>query len=271
MKLYRRGIIGVSLLEVMLVLVIGAGILIMTMRQYQSIRHDADVDRVLYNVDLIFQGAANYYQANCRVQIDPVNGQVNGTGTLDPRYINSTGSAVAPANPYSVTVSNLVTNGFLDAAPSQNPLIQNTGLNKGYMVQFNEVTPIPDRTIVTPTSTVKLGQIITWRIQVAVQLHTVKTAASYKNLLRADCLSTLDSSGTTVTPCSQVTSVPTAAPIYAVWERLPSFAVPGSNSNMWTTNAVNKEFTQLYETYNMLYLIGVPASSYPQQYYLCGS
>lgn len=273
MNLYRRSIKGVSLLEVMLVLVIGSGIMMMAISQYQSMRRDSDVEQVNFNVDQIFQAAADFYQANCRIQIDPVTGQVNGTGKLDPRYKNSSGTASTPSNPYPITITELTSGGFLRNTLPLNPVIQNTGLNGGYVVQFNQFTPAPDRTVLTSLSTtpVKLGQIIIWRIQVAVELHDVAKATSYKNLLRADCLSTLDSSGTSVTPCSQVTSAPTAAPVYAVWERLPSFAVPGSNSGLWMTNAVNKEFSQLYETQSIVLLGGLPESSYPQQYYLCGS
>lgn len=273
MNLYRRSIKGVSLLEVMLVLVIGSGIMMMAMSQYQSMRRDSDVEQINFNVDQIFQAAADFYHANCRVQTDPVTGQVEGTGKLDPRYIDDDGNASPPDNPYPITVSELMTAGFMTNTLPLNPLIETSGLNGGYVVQFNQFTPAPDRTVLTSLSTtpVKLGQIIIWRIQVAVELHDVAKAASYKNLLRADCLSTLDSSGTSVTPCSEVTSVPTAAPVYAVWERLPSFAVPGSNSGLWMTNAVNKEFTQLYDTQSIVLLGGLPESSYPQQYYLCGS
>lgn len=271
MKLYRRSIKGVSLLEVMLVLVIGSGIMMMAMSQYQSMRRDSDAERLIFNVDQIFQAAANFYQANCRVQTSPTTGQVNGTGKLDPRYKNSSGTASTPSNPYPITITELTTDGFMTNTLPQNPLIQTSGLNGGYVVQFNQVTPIPDRTMTTyAATTVNLGQIIIWRIQVAVELRDITKAQSYKNLLRADCLSTIGT-GNTVTPCAQVTSAPTTAPVYAVWERLPSFAVPEANSGMWMTNAVNKEFTQQYETQSILYLSGQPTSSYPQQYYLCGS
>lgn len=265
MKRLRRSVEGMSLLETMLVMVLGAGIIMLGLRQYQSIKIDSNVQQVIYNADQIFQAAAFYYQANCRRQIDPLTGAVVGTaGTLDP--------ASSPANPFPVTVADLRTAGFLVHPLPLNPIVKTSGLNGGYMVQFNKVVPVPDRTMVTSSGdTVKLGQITMWRVQVAVQLAVNSTATQYKNLLQADCLSTLNSLGTGVTPCSEIGAVPTGGIIYAVWERLPSYASPQSDSNLWVTNAAVKMFKQLYEAYPDRYLAGLPTSSYPSQNYLCGS
>lgn len=262
MKQNRSGIQGMSLLEVMLVLAIGSGIIVLGLRQYESLKRDSDASQLLYNVDQIFQAAADYYQANCRRQIDPLTGLAVGTaGTLDPDYTPQ------PTNPYSISVADLISGGYLTAKLPSNPLVNESGSNGGYVVQFNLVTPVPDRTVVTSSgSTVKLGQIIMWRIQVAANLKNATTATSYKNILRADCLSAPSATGTAISPCSDGVSG-----TYVVWERLPSFAVPESNSNLWMTNATVKKFNQLYQTYPMLYLMGLPTSYYPQQNYLCGS
>ncbi|HTM63883.1 MAG TPA: hypothetical protein VL360_05220 [Gammaproteobacteria bacterium] len=272
MIVIRDSMAGVTLLEVMLVLVIGSAILAVGMNQYQAMRRDSDVNAAMYNVDQIFQAAADFYQANCRIQISPATGQVNGTGKLDPRYIASDGTPATPPNPYPITITELRTDGFLNVTLPVNPIIASTGVNGGYMVQFNMVTPPPDRTLVTSSgTTIKLGQIIMWRTQVAIQLNDQTKANTYMNAMGADCISILGADGQTVTPCRELGAVPVGATLYLVWERLPSFAVPASNSNLWMTNARVKGFTQQYDTTNSTSLGNVPAGSYPAQYYLCGS
>lgn len=251
---------GVTLLEVMLALAIGSSIVMLGVKHYKTVKVDSDTHQLVYNVDQIFQAAAEYYQANCRRQVSPTTGAVVGTaGTLDPDY------TPAPTNPYSVTVASLISEGYLTAALPLNPLVNNAGTNGGYFVQFNRVSPDADRTVTAYTGdTVKLGRIIVWRIQVAVELRNAATAETFRQMLGADCLSGPGSNG--IEPCSS--GVPGN---YAVWERLPSLAVPNSNSNYWMTNAAVKQFNQLYQTLPMLYLAGLPESSYPQQNYLCGN
>lgn len=262
MKTMRRRFAGVTLLEIMLVMVIASALLVMSIKQYEIYRRDADVSQALFNVNQVFYAAALYYQANCRQQWNPTTGPIAGTGALDPNN--------SPSNPYPMPISTLVSQGYLAVTLPQSRLINSLGTGGGYIIQFNRTTPDPDRTVSTSSSqTVKTGSIIIWRVQVAVELRKSATASQYKNILQADCLSTL--SGSTVTPCASVGAPPTTGTIYAVWERLPSFAAPQANSNLWITNATVKEFSQMYFTYPILYLTGVPSSQYPKQNYLCGT
>jgi hypothetical protein len=115
-------------------------------------------------------------------------------------------------------------------------------------------------------TTENVGQIISWKILVAVEIPSKLNPKTYGKLLGADCTSTL--SGTAVLPCS---SAPAGGGTYAVWERLPSDAVPAAHSGYWVTNAANKEFNQLYTTYSSRYITTVPAASYPVQYYQCNN
>lgn len=258
---HKQNHIGVTLVEVMLVLAVGSSILLFGVKHYKTLKLDADVRQLQYNVDKLFQAGADYYQANCRRQVNPTTGAVIGTtGTLDPDY------TTAPTNPYPVTVASLITDGYLTGTLPLNPLVNNDGTNGGYFVQFNRVTPDADRTTTLSTGeTVNIGRIIVWRVQVSVELKNATTASVYKNLLGADCLSTTDGNNG-VKPCSEG-----ASGNYVVWERLPSFAVPSSHSNYWMTNAMVKQFNQLYQTLPVLYLSSVSSTYYPQQNYLCGN
>jgi type II secretory pathway pseudopilin PulG len=252
---------GMTLLEVMMVMVIAAFFVVLSIRVYVPIQRGGDVAQVQANVDQLFQAASYYYQANCRRQVDPVTGPIAGTGLLEPT------TTYAPANPFPVTVAALRTAGFLDVPLPLNKIVQSASANNGYMVQFNGVTPSADRLVrLTSTTTMPAGKIIMWRIQVAVQLRDLSTATTYGNLLGADCLSSLSSG--VVTPCG-VVAPPTAGVIYAVWERLPSLAVPTSTSQYWMLNSVVKEFTNEYQTVPASYSAGLPTLQ--QQNYLCGS
>lgn len=256
---------GVTLQEVLLVLVLCGAILIIGMRFVNSLRSESDTYIVKGNVDSLFQAAANFYYANCRRQQDPVNGPVAGTGLLDPTD-DGTGTPV-PATPYPVAINTLQTNGYFDGRIITTPIADN------YIVQFNQVTPAPDRIIQTASGPVNVGKIIMWRIQISVLLDPVytPTAVGYLSRLGGSCLSRLDASGTSVIPCNQMAGVPAGGNIYVVWERLPSLAVPSAPSGLMRTNARNKLNTQLYTDLPQDYLLKQPSSTYPLQNFLCGS
>ena len=271
MKQRKKNVAGVTLLEIMLVLVIASGIIMLGLKQYNSMRVYGNAAQVQGNVDNLFQAAAFYYHANCQRQIDPVTmNQVNAAGTLDPDYIDPVTTLPAPpSNPYPVPITTLLSAGYLPASPIANAMINDSSANS-YIIQFNQETPAPDRILNTPTGPVKLGKIINYTIQIAVELKDPKKANVYQKLLNAECLSRLI--GTVVMPCSSAWWVPpVGGVIYAVWERQPSFAVPNSQSDLWQTNMVNKEFNQFYTTKPVSYLGSLPAASYSQQNYLCGS
>jgi len=67
---------GFTIIEILLVTVIGGMIILMGIRQYYSYRFDADVTVIKYNVDALFAAMSSYFQANC-----------SGSGTLSPTNI----------------------------------------------------------------------------------------------------------------------------------------------------------------------------------------
>jgi hypothetical protein len=270
----KTPISGVTLVEAILVMAVASSIIMIAMKQARIYRNDNDINQVLHDVDEVFQGASYFYQANCKMQADPVTGPIGGTGVLDPKYFPAppaTPTPTPPSNPYPVTIAQLKSGGFLTNKVAFSPIVNTSAANDGFIVQFNQ--DISDRSFSTsaPVTTIKLGKIIMWQIQVAVLLRNPAKALVYGKLLGADCLSTVDPSGTTVTPCSSAPPGLPTPPVYAVWSRLPSYATPASNSNQWISNADRQVFNQLYETYPVSVLQNVPASSYPQQNYLCGS
>lgn len=259
----QRNASGFTLIEVMLVLVISASLLMVGYQFYLSIRSDADILQVQYNVDRIFSAASEYYQANCRQQknADPKLPAPSLTATLDP--------ANSPTSPFAVTVSSLRTAGFLDATLPMNRYIDASTLNGGYVVQFNEA-PANDRMV----NGKKMGNIYIWTIQVAVAVRAPNKASplAIVRLLGADCASNAGATAGTVNSCNSGIPANTGSTVYAVWERLPSFAAPNAETNTWIGNAEVKSFTQLYTNSNIGG--GIPGPSGVQanyQNYLCGS
>lgn len=294
MNIKKSTIKGVTLLEVLLVLAVISSIIILSIRQYQIYRLDADVHQVRFNIDQLTNAAAGYYQANC----------TNG-GTLDPDS--------SPTSPYVINVtSDLINKGFLPAnALGYSPLIDNASPLGAYQVQFNKYTTPrqvcvrgTNATGITPsagcTSALQIGTLVIWKIQVAVLLNDSTLAQQYQNLFLADCVSTKSATG--IVSCSQSASfsalcqfyrnIPPNDPLYAiynslannmgcptsgssasynnyvVWERLPSFATPDTQSPFWQTNPLVQQFTQMYSTYPITYLTG--ANHTTEFQYFCG-
>jgi type II secretory pathway pseudopilin PulG len=277
MKLNKRNMIGVSLIEVILVLAIASVILVLGLRQYQAFNIDAAAQRIRYNVEEIIHGAAYYYYANCE------NSSGN-TATLDP--------ANSPANPYTgVTVNTLVTSGYLANLPVGNPLINSSGTGNGYLLQFNESTAVrnyctTDGTTVTCSP---IGYNIIWTIEVSVLLNDTSKAAQYFGMTGADCLTTIRGNNevapcafasTFATLCQSYRNVPPSFPTYASsqvladslkcppsggtynnylsWERLPSMASPKGASPLWMTNPVVRQFKQMNEEPSLSYMLANP-------------
>lgn len=262
MKAHRKSELGLSLIELMLVFAIASAVIIMSLKQYEVFRSDKDLRQVLYNVDMLAQGAANYYWANCNGQYNPANNTFI-PGTLNP--VNPT----TPPNPYPINITvDLQQKGYL---PAQLNLLNNSIVTgaASYVVQFNEAPPTP-RTILacddaacTTSSQKQIGTNINWRIQISVKLRDVTKAQVYRNLFGAECLSNL--SGTTVLPC---TSAPAGANQYLVFTRPPAFATPRSSSVL-NQNQPNLDlFNQQYRV-NPITSLTSGDHSVEYQYFLC--
>lgn len=261
---------GATLLEIMLVLVVGSFILYLSIQQYLTYRRDSDVYQLQANVNTLFQGLTAYYQMNCGGTVDATNTQV--PGTLNPDY------SPAPGANVPIDINNdLIANNLITSVIPLNPIVNTAGAGttNGYVAQFNMTQPEPSRLICTAgtnatgpndpncTATTTVGSIVIWKAQVAVQLKNAATAKQYLNLLQGDCLSSL--SGNIVTPCDTSGNTGT----FVVWERLPSSANSKTVSDYWGSLPTVKQFSQMYNTYPVNDLTN--GSQTTNQYFLCGN
>jgi type II secretory pathway pseudopilin PulG len=251
---------GITFIELVMVLFIASSILLLGITQFQSMSQDQDRSRITATVDILFQGLANYYRANCRVQRDASSNPVAGTGVLDP--VNS------PTSPKVLAINSFLrANTFISQWPPQNNnLVDTTAGEYGFIVQLNKLTPSTTRgptaiynnwtpgaspsapysiSLNQPAGIQTLATATVWTVQVAVKLASGLDPATYKTLLRADCLSSV--SGGAVTPCS---SLPGGGD-YLVWERLPSNATTQATSKVAPSMFRLKEFTNLYNNDDM--------------------
>jgi type II secretory pathway pseudopilin PulG len=254
---------GLSAIEMMLVIIISMTMLAMGLRLYQANQQFQYTAQVKFNVDQIFEALANYYRANCSNNYSYTGAQLT-IGTLDQRS--------SPSDPFPITniQTTLVTPGYLSNWPfATNPIVDSAaGINKGYVAQFNFNTAgygarvmrgLPESGVFY--SGLPVGYIYFWKAQVAIKLAKPSLANQYKNILAADCVSSL--SGSTVLPCS---SNPPAGG-YLVWERLPSLAITG-RSSLWVAMPRVKQFKEQYT--NDSYYEATNNGYALTQTYLCG-
>jgi type II secretory pathway pseudopilin PulG len=245
---------GMTLLEVLLVIVIGIAILILGFRQYQNIKAESDFQIIQYNVDTLFSAMSLYFQANC------------SQGTLSPSYL----SPQKFSTPFPISINNDLMNptyAYLTVLPKASSLVSSTNGWTSYIVQFNPQINIRQ---MTPNQTGNnlnnnLGMALIWTIQVAVHMKSNTGVQTYANILDAACISSMQNG--MVTSCN---SNPTPGK-YIVFQRLPSWASPNSLSNYWTMNPQVKLFKQLYTTAPFQYLMNSQGYSTQgnMQYYLC--
>lgn len=247
----KRHVAGVTIFETLLVLAVMGAILVFSIQQYLLYKRDADIRIVQANVDLLFYAMEKQFRTNC-----------NYPGTIFAKYYDNqylTDSLFDLTHyKYLILKNNTL-------PPS--PIVNADGQDQGYRMQFNQIQnkdgTLPQRTIQTANGKVNTGSIVLWQIQVSVELKDQDNAKLYKNLLGADCLSTV--SGYYVLPCDQA---PTDANQFAVWMRLPSYASSEANAAYWQMKPNVKQFSQMYSTNPILSLTNGTLTS--SQYYTCG-
>jgi type II secretory pathway pseudopilin PulG len=276
MRISIKSQVGVTLVEILLVIVIGLGLLMLGVRQYQSYRVDADALQLRNNVDMMLQAVARFYFANCNGTYNP-----NGSPPFKPGLLHPNS---APKNPFLVNIqTQLVNAGYLSASPFPiNPIV-NSGSPVtqfgGYVAQLNQTTQTRlvcstgnAATGVTAgqgcSSTLQTGTIIIWLPQVAILIKDTTKVKVYANLLNADCTSSL--AGTTVAPCSSK-----KPGNYLVWQRtpsMPSTTMQGNSSELGLQGVLSSG-NLMYQTYSTGYLgsvNGVTSPANQPQYFLCG-
>lgn len=253
---------GVTLFEVMLVILIGTSFLLMGVKLYQQFKAENDIAQVEQNINTLFLGLKGYYEANCIGNLNYTADQNLTTGDLDPRVAGTLPASI----PINITTK-LINNGFLPSTPLISPSII-----AGYVLQFN-VDTSTTKTVnfcyagnCSSQPTKAVNNVYLLKAQVAVQLSNTSQIAYYKARLNADCISKLN--GSIVTPCP---GDPTGS--YLVFQRLPSFAAPDTMSSLWWSMPIVKEFKQQY-TNDDGYAVNVDDTSNTNttryQNYLCG-
>lgn len=262
---------GVTLIEVLLGLVIGASLILLGLQTYQQFNDQGNINKAQYNINVLFQGLRGFYLSNCINNRNYTTGNVMSMsliGALDPSYLPA--DVAQPS--YPIPITTLLADAYVgNWNAGFSPIITN------YVVQLNlyNNTTYPGyaRNVqfcysgtCSSETTVATDNIYLWTAQVAVQVGNVAKIQLYKSLLGADCISSL--AGSIVTPCSQS---PTAND-YLVFERLPSFATTDSNSPLWMSIPMLKLFKAQY-TNDEDYAVTTRDNSYFQgsyQNYLCG-
>jgi type II secretory pathway pseudopilin PulG len=252
---------GISLLEMLLVFALASSIILFALQRFNQYTFERNVQTVQAHVKELFQALGYYYQINCSQVIIPNPAGGSDTirpGTLDPMN--------TPIDPFPLTNINTIFTavGLGSVWPFlKNPIVDVAGLNnnEGYVVQFNRSTSTRD--VQLDSGSKSVGNIIIWRAQVSVLLRSNLDAAFYQKVLGADCLSSASADNHTVQPCSAQNPGN-----YAVWEKLPSYTSPDSNTDLWPSLPVLKQFNQMYSTYPITVLTSDTAPN--QQNYLCG-
>lgn len=238
----RKAFGGVTLLELMLVLVIGTVVIIMGFRLYEQFKNQTEIEQIKSNVNVLLQALGEYYRAECAA--DRVLGQQIGVSTSFP-----------------VPMEKLVN--YLPADwPIWNSLISKEDPIVHYRAQFNlyqQPRMVCMDADCTPAKQIQAGIIYIWKPEVGVEIGTTPAAQeTYKNLLNADCIAKLNE--TYLNSCSEPTTDDEMG--YLIWERLPSFNLNPA-SDFWSSQPLLNQFKQMYETFPL-------NSGNSQQKFLCG-
>lgn len=272
---------GITLVEALLVIAIGAMLIFFSIRQYQIYKVDNDVRQLQLNVDQFFQALSQFYSAQCYgTTRSDQTGFATTYGRLHPRITSSNTIAISP-------VTDLQTPGYITGNSFPlSPLVDTTGPAasdpyNGYILQFNRVnevkricttacnasqpvTGINSANNCCDSTPPQTGTMVIWKPQVAVLMKDPATALIYLRLLGGDCLSSL--SGATVTPCS---GTGTGSGNYVVWQRQISYGSPDVNQDSMLLNPTVKQFTNMYRVEPITELAGRNHTS-EFQYYVCG-
>lgn len=301
---------GVTLLEVILVLTIGASLIAVGVRQYQQYKFSSDAAQVKTNVDRLFQAASYFYQVQCRA---------NRKNVPSDDYTLAPTVALDSLTPVAINIkTDLIDTGYLADAIPYNPMVDSspTTAYDGYRVQFvpstqprdvctDATTATTDPYSLDCASNTMIGTIVNWQIQVSAALEKPADATIIANITAADCLSSSTGTDSVVdcanagdyaTVCEGATAtMGTALPgspeyiaaqtafsnkgcgnsssygDFLSFQRSPTFSVaPEGQSGLGMTEKTLQQFKQMYETANINYLTNVSHSP-EYQYFNCGS
>lgn len=286
--IFLRSQKGATLLEVMLALAISAVVVAMSLRMYQSYKIESEFDQLQANVNALFDAMGQFYKVNCRGVYSNSSGGMtslsSSNGALNPARTDILLSLV---DPYAVSIAT----DLIPLAPDlakylpQNPLVDSTVGEGGYVLQFNPSVDLPG----TNCSNMSCGQAsptqvtlpadqttntvfaLKWSMQVAVKLKNPALANLYQLRMKAECVSeqssfTPPNGGIAVTSCDASPS----ANGFLVWERLPSFSSSETLSPYWVMMPTLKLMNTQYTHDQMFEFSNGDQTGNNTQFYLCG-
>lgn len=273
---------GLTLLETLLVLVIGSSLILLGFAQYQTWSTERDYEVLKYNVDTLFQGMKQYYQINCG-DTHNTNGSIVTYGELSPTEppagITRTPPVPDLTIPFVVDIDNLQP--YLNSWPRVTSVVKDLGHASSYQAQFNPETNTkdsyacytPDQSPATvacstPTNIAK-SNVIYWQAQVVVEMEDPKKTVAYLGVVGADCAVNTVST-TAPVDCSKGITDRAKPAKYMVWQRFPSYTSTNIRSSSWVSAPVSKEFNLQYTNDPMYEMYNTNNSSYTPQNYLCG-
>lgn len=272
-----KKISGITLIETLLALVIGALILVLALKQYDNLQRDNRIQEILTNVDTLFYAMGRYYRANCSPPYPFLDDPCNGT---PPALVVCPASVNTIPNPVTINITtDLINKNYLSQKDlTLQPLIDQADSNgvlssiNGYTLQFNihQVSgKIPTRDFCQNSVCQPVGMVILWDMQLALKLTIAASSAAntYAMLLGAQCVSDYaDRCGTAPPPVNPPPGPPVATAKYLIFTRVPSHLE--TVSSYWVSNAAVKQFKQQYETLPDWIAITNPSG---QTYYYCGA
>jgi type II secretory pathway pseudopilin PulG len=290
--LILKKIIGMTLLEVMLVLAIGASFLLFAVSQYHQFREQASFIDVKRNVDILFQALGRYYQTNCRSlsdsevanaqNVDPTitQGTLAPGGTLNVDYTKSNVT-------YGIAIRSALRNQYLPRNwPTAVPDVDATttykvhgSVNsfKGYGTAFIFLLTTKNAyacwnfqtgtgVVCSASQPIQDNTVAFWLAQVSVKIANDPTGKKTLALLGptgANCASSVPDS------CDGSTT-----PHYLIWQRLPTKSGSQVGSDLWESQTQEVLFNQLYR-HDIMYEMALPpgtlSGSSVDPYYLCGN
>lgn len=286
---------GLTLLEVILVMVIASSLLLLGIKQYENFKMQSSFLDVRKNVDVLFQALGQYYQANCRSLSDQAVAYTKGStpttlqGDLAPGGVikdYKVSNQLVTINIQNKLIEkHFLTENWLTPAP----LVDESEGEGGYIASFlfllttkqeyacwnftntagkvscNTALYYPNDPDVGP-QTIRDNQVAYWLVQVAVKIADdpsgIKTLA-FVGPAGASCAS----------------GVPDACdgskkPQYLIWQRLPTKAASRVNSDLWVSQQQEAVFNQQY-THDVMYEMATPnyapSDSTLDTNYLCGN
>ena len=269
-------ILGITLIEMMLVLAIMTSIILMAFSWFQTMQIQNNYITLKSNVDQLLASLRAYYQANCDVT----------TSKFYP-----TSSPIQPVLPIDLTTD---MKGFINTNWPKKTVVVASDTDTGeqdtsYLAQFNLYLPtgtggtstVPKKFAnfcfqFDPTKPAQCAdpvvlansKLFIWQIQVVVKMSNPEQAFNYRALAGADCVATEDTydSTTPVDCAANATNTDITKADYLVWQRAPAQIAPELQSSLAIMNPVVREFKLQY-THDPMYEMSNPDTN---QNYLCG-